>query len=136
MDSQVLLFGLVTRAGAAFSPTVSFQLVGVQRHCPRDTGKKQFLLGWGDRTCAELASVGPQLMTNSSSIDFRSWDIEFVTGKVVRLVTHSTASGNMLCTGGSLAVGNPQSCSNSKLTITSSAPAQDGSDQFVMVPVP
>ena len=116
-------------------PTVSFQLVGVQRHCPRDAGKKQFLLGWGDRTCVQLASVGPQLLTNGSSLDFRSWDIQVVSGRVVRLVTHSPVNGNMLCSGGSLAVANAQSCTDPRLTIATT-PVQDGSDHFVMVPVP
>ena len=95
----------------------------------------QFLLGWGDRTCAQLASVGPQLLTNvSSSLDFRSWDIQFVTQKVVRLVTHAPTNGNALCSGGSLAVVDVQNCQGSTLTITNSA--TQSSDQFVMVPVP
>lgn len=107
----------------------------MQPHCPRDAGKMQFLLGWGDRTCAQLASVGPQLLTNvSSSLDFRSWDIQFVTQKVVRLVTHAPTNGNALCSGGSLAVVDVQTCQGSTLTITNSA--TQSSDQFVMVPVP
>jgi hypothetical protein len=98
-------------------PTVAFQLVGAQRHCPRDAGKKQFFLGWGDRNCSQLASVGPQLMTNSSTTtDFRSWDVEFVARRVVRLVTHSPSAGTALCAGGSLAVANVQSCSDSRVT--------------------
>ena len=54
--------------------------------------------------------------------------------KVVRLVTHSPANGNMLCSD-SLAVANLKSCGDSRLGIAT-FPVQDGSDQFVMVPVP
>jgi hypothetical protein len=52
--------------------TVLFQLLGGQAHCPADAGGKKLSLGWGDRTCAELASVGPHLLVCANATDFCS----------------------------------------------------------------
>jgi hypothetical protein len=119
---------------AASPPALSFRLASADALCPRDATKKQFSMGWGDRNCSQLASVGPQLLANGSTMDYRSWNIEVISGRVVSLVTRPPFNGNMLCSG-SLAVANTQSCHDYRVTIATS-PVQDASDHFVMVPMP
>jgi len=82
-----LLYRHCTSYGRHVSPSAKLAWwsrfgLSAQQHCPQFATTMQFLLGWGNLTCGELASIGPQLLTNSSTTDFRSWDVTVVSHKL------------------------------------------------------